>query len=176
MSLVGKMLYREICDRKIPWDKQLPLDLIAKWSVWHSELPDKVEFPRSLVNFREDINDIKLHAFGDASGKGVAAAVFVVIEQPSGVSQGLVAAKSRLAKEQLTIPRQELLSAHMACNLIHNVKQALKEFPVSDVYGWLDSTTALHWSKGGSREYKQFIRNRAKKDSGKGIHPMEIRK
>ena len=162
MSLVGKMLYREICDRKIPWDKQLPSDLIAKWLVWQNELPDKVEFPRSLVNFREDINDTKLHAFGDASGKGVAAAVFAVIEQPSGVSQGLVAAKSRLAKEQLTIPRQELVSAHMACNLVHNVKQALKGFPVSDVYGWLDSTTALHWLKGGG-EYKQFIRNRVKK-------------
>ena len=143
MSLVGKMWYREICDRKIPWDKQLPSDLIAKWSVWQSELPDKVEFLRSLVNFREDINDIKLHAFGIASGKGVAAAVFAVIEQPSGVNQGLVAAKSRLTKEQLTILRQELVSAHMACNL----KQALKGFPVSDVYGWLDSTTALHWLK-----------------------------
>ena len=121
-----------------------------------------MEFPRSLVNFREDINDIKLHAFGDASGKGVAAAVFAVIEQPSGVSQGLVAAKSCLAKEQLTIPRQELVSAHMGRNLVHNVKQALKEFPVGDVYGWLDSTTALHWLKGGG-EYKQFIRNRVKK-------------
>ena len=88
--------------------------------------------------------------------------MFAVIEQPSGVSQGLVAAKSRLAKEQLTIPRQELVSAHMACNLVHNVKQALKGFPVSDVYGWLDSTTALHWLKGRG-EYKQFIRNRVKK-------------
>ena len=162
MSLVGKMLHREICDCKIPWDKQLPSDLIAKWLVWQNKLPDKVEFPRSLVNFCEDINDIKLHAFGDASGKGVAAAVFAVIEQPSGVSHGLVAAKSRLAKEQLTIPRQELVSAHMACNLLHNVKQALKGFPVSDVYGWLDSTTALHWLKRGG-EYKQFIRNRVKK-------------
>ena len=161
MSLVGKMLYREIYDRKILWDKQLPSDLIAKWSVWQSELPDKVEFPRSLVNFREDINDIKLRTFGDASGKGVAAAVFV-IKQPSGVSQGLVAAKSRLAKEQLTILRQELVSTHMACNLVHNVKQAFKGFPVSDVYGWLDSTTALHWLKEGG-EYKQFIRNRVKK-------------
>ena len=73
--------------------------------------------------------------------------LYAVIEQPSGVSQGLVTAKSRLAKEQLTIPRQELVSAHMACNLVHNVKQALKGFPVSDVYGWLDSTTDLHWLK-----------------------------
>jgi hypothetical protein len=80
--------------------------------------------------------------------------VFAVVEQPSGVSQGLVAAKSRLAKQQLTIPRQKLVSAHTACNLVHNVKQALEGFPVSDVHGWLDSTIALHWLKGGG-EYKQ---------------------
>ena len=38
----------------------------------------------------------------------------------------------------------------------------MEGFPVSDVYGWLDSTTALHRLKGGG-EYKQFIRNRVKK-------------
>ena len=161
-SLIGKLLYREICDRKIPWDKELPPDLVAKWTLWQNVLPDKVEFPRSLVNHQEEISDIKLHAFGDASGKGVSAVVFAVVEQPSGVSQGLVAAKSRLAKQQLTIPRQELVSAHMACNLVHNVKQALEGFPVSDVHGWLDSTVALHWLKGGG-DYKQFVRNRVQK-------------
>ena len=114
MSLIGKLLYRKICDRKITWDKELPSDLLAKWSAWQNELPKKVEFPKSLVNHREEINDIKLHAFGDANGKGVPAAVFAVVEQQSGISQGLVAAKSRLAKQQLTIPRQELVSANMA--------------------------------------------------------------
>jgi hypothetical protein len=73
-----------------------------------------------------------------------------------------VAAKSRLAKQQLTIPRQELISAHMACNLVHNVKQALEGCPVSEVHGWLDSTVALHWLKGGG-DYKQFVRNRVQK-------------
>ncbi len=73
---------------------------------------------------REVISDIKLHAFGDASGKGISAVVFAVLEQPSGVSPGQVCAKSRLAKEQLTIPRQELVSAHLACNLVHNQRKA----------------------------------------------------
>ena len=54
-----------------------------------------------------------------------------------------MAAKSRLAKQQLTIPRQELVSVNMASNLVHNVKQALEGFRESDVYRWLDSTAAL---------------------------------
>jgi hypothetical protein len=46
-----------------------------------------------------------LHAFGDASGKGVAAVVYAVVNQPSGTTQGLVAAKERLAKHRLTMAR-----------------------------------------------------------------------
>ena len=113
-----------------------------------------------MVNHREEINDIKLHAFGDANGKGVPASVFAVVEQQSGISQGLVAAKSRLAKQQLTIPRQELVSANMASNLVHNVKQALEGFPVSDMYRWLDSKAALYWLN-RCGEYKQLVHNRA---------------
>ena len=42
------------------------------------------------------------------------------------VSQGLVTAKSHLAKQGLTIPQLELMSGHMAVNLITNVHQALE--------------------------------------------------
>ena len=167
VSLIGKLLYRDICERRIAWDNPLPFDLASKWSSWQKGLPDKVEVSRSLVNYQEPINEIELHAFGDASGKGVSAAVFAVIRQPSGISQGMVAAKSRLAKQQLTIPRQELVSSHMASNLVHNVKQALQGLPVSGVYGWLDSTVALHWIKGHG-EYKQFVHNRVRKIQEKG--------
>ena len=75
-----------------------------------------------------------LHAFGDASGKGVAAAVYAVVTQPSGINQGLVAAKARLAKQGLTIPRLELISGHMVVNLIANVAKALEGFPVKQMH------------------------------------------
>ena len=45
-------------------------------------------------------------------------AVYAVVQQESGVRQGLVAAKVRLAKQGLTIPRLELVSGHMAANLL----------------------------------------------------------
>ena len=59
-SLNGKLLHREICDRKIPWDKEPPPDLLTKWSAWRIELPEKVEIPRSLVNYRKEINHLGL--------------------------------------------------------------------------------------------------------------------
>ena len=76
------------------------------------------------------------------------------------VSQGLVTAKSCLAKQGLTIPRLELVSGHMAVNLIANVPQALEGLTLATSdHCWLDSSVALHWiaDKG---EYHQFVQNR----------------
>ena len=82
------------------------------------------------------------------------------------MSKGLIAAKSRLAKKNLTIPRLELVSAHMAANLVENVRVALEGYPIKSVHGWSDSTVALHWIKGGGT-YKQFVANRVRKINDK---------
>ena len=84
-----------------------------------------VSIPRSIPKYREPIIDVTLHGFGDASGKGVSAAVYAVISQKSGVSVGLVTAKARLAKRGLNIPQLELVSANMVVNLTVNVGKAL---------------------------------------------------
>ena len=114
---------------------------------------------RALVQYQEPINSISLHVLGDASGVGVAAAAFTVVSQPSGVTQGIVAAKARLAKQGLTIPRRELVACHMATNMATKVREALEGYPVDQVYYWSDSTVALHWIRGRG-EYKQFVHNR----------------
>ena len=88
-------------------------------------------FPRSLVQYQEPTDNIKLHAFEDASIHGVCTAVYAEVIQASGVTQGLIAAKSRLAKKSLTIPRLELVSGHMAVNLSTNVRAALEGFSMT---------------------------------------------
>ena len=89
--------------------------------------------PRSLPAYKQPIQYIQLHGFGDASDDGVGATAFAVASQESGVTQRLVAAKARLAKKGLTIPRLELVAAHMVTNLLTNVKDALNGFPVTDI-------------------------------------------
>ena len=167
ITLEGKMLYREACELRLPWDQKLPKEHLINWRMWETNLPKEVAVPRSLVQYQEEIISINLHAFGDASSQGLSAAVYAVTHQPSGISQGLVAAKSRLAKKGLTIPRLELVAGHMATNLVHNVREALQGFPITSVHCWLDSSVALHWIKGGG-EYKQFVNNRVRKIQDKG--------
>ena len=90
----------------------------SQWTRWKKELPAEVMVARALTCAQEQIEEIELHAFGDASKNGVCATVHAVVRQPLGVSQGWVTARARLAKQGLTISRLELVSAHMAANLI----------------------------------------------------------
>ncbi|XP_048580704.1 uncharacterized protein LOC116619237 isoform X2 [Nematostella vectensis] len=161
-TLSGKLVYRSVCDAKMAWDAPISDELKKVWSKWENSFPQRVEVPRSLVTHREVIKSIELHSFGDASAQGVSACVYAVVTQESGVNQGLVAAKARLAKQGLTIPRLELVAGHMAVNLINNVKGTLDGLPVSGLHCWLDSTVALYWIN-NQGDYKQFVSNRVHK-------------
>ena len=161
--LQGKLLYREACSKKQAWDAPLPEKIAKEWRKWEHGLSNAVSLVRSIPAFQETIEEIQLHAFGDASIHGVCAGVYAVVTQASGVSQGLVTAKSRLAKEGLTIPRLELVAGHMAVNLVSNVRTALEGFPLAThAHCWLDSTVALHWINDNG-EYRQFVANRVNK-------------
>ena len=160
VTIKGTFIYRDVCNVKVAWDAPLPPPLASQWARWKKELPAEVMVTRVLTCAQEQIERIELHGFGDASKNGVCATLHAVVRQSSGVRQGLVTEKARLAKQGLTNLRLELVSAHMATNLITNVEKALEGFPFKRCYGWLDGSVALHWIKGGG-EYKQFVANRA---------------
>ena len=101
---------------------------------------------------------IYLHACGDSSGFRTAACVYVVVAQPPGDSQGLLAGKSGLAKKGLTMPRLELVPGQMAANLLATIRNSLTGLPVRSCYGWLDSSVALLWIKGRGN-HTQFVSN-----------------
>ena len=105
MTLSGKVLYRDACNTRIAWDALLSCSLTDKWSKWEQNLPQQVSIPRTICQHHEKILSVDFHRFGDANAKGVSAAIYAVVKQTSGTSQGLVTAKSHLAKKGLTIPR-----------------------------------------------------------------------
>ena len=158
--IIGKVIYRELCDKKLPWDTEIPQILKKKFTKWVNDITNiLIEIPRSIPTHKESITSVDLHVFGDASIVANCAAVYAVVNQPSAISQGLVASKSRISKRDLTIPRLELVSTHMACSLISNVKSALKNQNVRSVKEWTDSIVVLYWlNRQGS--YNQFFRNR----------------
>ena len=160
--LQGKQKYCEACDYKALWDAAIPENLRTRWQKWEQLLLTEVTTQRALALYQHPVNSVELHVFGDASTYGVGAAVYSVVHQEDRITQTLVAAKSRLAKRELTVPRLELVSAHMATNLVVNVRNAQRDLPEPMVYGWLDSTVALHWIVGNGK-YRQFVANRVQK-------------
>lgn len=126
-------------------------------------MPDIVPVPRSLTWRQKPINEVKLHVFGDAIVRGVSAAIYAVVTQDSGVTQGLIVSKSRILKQGLTIPHLKPISKHMAVNLASNILRTLEgSLLATDIQRWLDSTVALHWLH-DQGEYRQFVTNRGKK-------------
>ena len=157
--IIGKVIYRELCDKKRSWDTEIPQILKEKFKKWVSDITNiPIEIPRSIPTHKESITSVDLHVFGDASIIANCAAVYAVVNQPPAISKGLVASKSRISKRDLTIPRLELVSTHMACNLVSNVKSALKYRNVRYVTGWTDSTVVLYWLN-WQGSYNQFVQN-----------------
>jgi hypothetical protein len=122
-------VYRAACESKTPWDAKLDDKLTQRWKKWERITPKIETTPRAIVDHREPVDELELHAFGDASTQGVGAAVYSIVRQKSGVTQRLVAGKGRLTKQGLTIPRLELVAAHMATNLVMNVEFNLSRAP-----------------------------------------------
>ena len=137
-------------------------ELNRKWDRWKQNLPTSVSVPRPIPESKVYVQKMDLHAFGDASKDGVCAAVYSVAHQSSGRSHGLLHSKSRLLKQDLTIPRLKLVASHMSVNLLNNAKKALTGYPIEKLVTWTDSSTALHWIPGNCY-YIQFAKNRGDK-------------
>ena len=161
-TLTGKDMYREACDRKISWDEQLTEPLRTKWIKWSERLPQTFEISRSIPTFQDEVLFVDLHVFGDAILKGASAILYAVVHQKDRRSQRILAAKSRLWKRTLTVPRLELVAVHMATNLMENTRSALKKYPVDFCYTLTDSTVVLCWLK-TKHGYKEFVTNRVLK-------------
>ena len=162
MLVEGKHLYREAVDERTGWDKQVSEELSRKWNKWVKSL-QMVKVPRSIAPYLEDVIQVSLHHFMDASDKAVSAQTVAVVAQSSGVTQGLLTSKSRITKRGLTTPRQELVGCQMGTNLAVNTRKALKNLPVTHNYCWTDSTVALCWVKNPFKNWKTFVSNRVRK-------------
>ena len=129
--LIGKVLYREICELTILWNESVPQAIKLKWEKWKIDIVNKVDICRSLTLKEEPINFEDLHILG------YCAVAYAEVSLPSKVNQGLIASKSRLSKKGITIPRLELI--------VTRIKAALKGLNIRSLRGWTDSTVVLQW-------------------------------
>ena len=138
----GKHLYQTAVDQKKGWGGETSDKLKLKWIKWVCSL-STVEVPWTIAPYLEEVTAVDLHHRMDASGKALSAQTVTVVIQPTGITKGLLTAKSRTAKRGLTIPRQELAACQMGTSLAANANKALEGWPIREHNWWANSMVAL---------------------------------
>ena len=129
------------------WDDKLPDNLRAVW-VDNTELMEeisRVKFKRAVVPLDAKNLDIMTIDTGDSSSEIICVAIYARFERKDGsFSCQLVFARSKILAVGVTIPRGELMAAHMNAATGHTVKKAFGKYHQGSLK-LTDSTVALHW-------------------------------
>ena len=66
--IIGRSIYRELCDLEIPWDEEIPDILNRKFKEWVQDVrSNKIALPRATPLKLESVTTIDLPVSGDAS-------------------------------------------------------------------------------------------------------------
>eukprot|EP00795_Rhopilema_esculentum_P000484 gene484-10160_t len=97
VTITAKILFSELCLRKVTWDESLPEDIQRRRNLWIKglKLCPTITIPRSVKSPRDE--KLSVHGFADASKQVVCAAVYLLVTYPTGtVDKNLLVAKSRI--------------------------------------------------------------------------------
>ncbi len=126
VTIVRKLIYSEIRLQNLKWDEQVPNEILIRWEKWLRSIKEHpyMIIPRSVIGCRT--TGVVVHGFSDASKQAVCAAIYALSFYSNKLSrQHLLVSKARVAPKQLTIPRLELVAAHMLSKLMKHVKETL---------------------------------------------------
>ncbi|XP_028161100.1 uncharacterized protein LOC114353336 [Ostrinia furnacalis] len=129
-TLIPKLILQRawLTHKRHDWDDELPESLTTEFENWQKEVAElnNVKIPRRLSSLRLMDGKRSLHIFCDASMNAYATCIFMRTEKDDVVNVSLVLAKARVApsKQQVTIPRLELLAAVIGTRLSRLVQDA----------------------------------------------------
>ncbi len=145
------------------WDEKIPDNLLVDWLKWVGNIPllEKIRKPRCLKGkVNESPKRQELHIFTDASEKAYAAVAYLVSYYSDSVRSSIVMARAKIAPmKRVTIPRLELMAAHIGVLLAKQVNKAFK-LPQNFIYFWSDSRNVLCWLRTTTKNLKAFVANR----------------
>ncbi len=161
--LPARILFQETWQRSLPWDSPIPDDMAVSWSTWVEDLPslNSHSIPRRL-SYPASKHTDELHGFCDASScaYGGASIYFRASAQDGSTHVTLLTAKAQvLPVKPVTIPKAELLGAHLLAKLLHHTSEVL-DIPHCRVHAWTDSEIVLHWLPKAPPQLDCFVANR----------------
>ena len=144
LIIKAKIFIQQLWEKNMSWDDPLPTRLRNEWAkiVYDLQNLSKIQIPRYVNTERDGTEEYQLICFCDASGKAFATAVYIRVIGPHSVKANLIFAKARVTpKEELTLPRLELLGTHIGKRSTHFVKKYL-DLATPKTILWTDSQLA----------------------------------
>lgn len=161
--LASKIIMQQCWKANISWDESVPSSLYTTWKSFADQLPliNNLSIKRPL--FIDNISNVEIHGFCDASQAGYGACLYIrSCDKRGKILVRLYCAKSRVAPLKIiTIPRLELCAALTLARLYLEASSALKIKP-NRVTFWSDSMIVLHWLKKTPTVLKVFESNRVR--------------
>ena len=164
---------KEAIKTKKGWDTRLPPEIQSEWNSIKEEIStlNEIKIRRCFhINTQKKPVKLELFAFGDASNKSYATAVYLVGTHLDGsFSSNLVLSKSRIApkkmvenkEEVFSIVRLELLSAVITTRAVNYVLTAFEKlYKIDEVHCFTDSLINLCRIKNNPTKYKIWVANR----------------
>ena len=158
----GKQIYRDTSDATKVWNTEVSDQLKRDWLKWSSQLKT-VTVPRSVARGVGRVQAVHLHVFADASNIACSTVTIAVVEGETGVVKGLLTSKSRISKRNTSVARLELVSGKVAANMVRNLHNALKQWPILTTTVWMDNMLPLYWIRNPGKPWKVFLANRVRK-------------
>lgn len=159
ISILARILLRNVCRFKVSMDDPLPEELIPEWqrTVMLIRRLQTVTVPRWHGTISRIV---ELHVFGDASENAFAATAYVVYMQDGKKQASLCYAKAKVAPlKYKSIPRLELDAAVLAVRLRETV-MASRSWDVQRTVMWSDACDVLYWIRNHQRRYNVYVANR----------------
>ena len=160
----GKIIMQDLWRAGTDWDEEIGDDLFSKWCEWTKLLSklNCVKVPRCYFGHvrPEDLSDLQLHVFTDASEQAYGCAAYLRSVSEGKVRCTLVMARSKVAPlKAMSIPRMELQAAVLGSRLMDSVctNHSLK---ITKRYLWTDSSTVLSWIRSDHRKFKTYVAHR----------------
>jgi len=140
----------------------VPAKIQREWRLWTKSLQKAPTLTLPHCVFKQNQAHFEIHGFANASKVAVCPVLYIVsYKDLTPVDQNLLAAKSRVALKEMSIPRVELVAAHMLDKLENNISRALASFPITAYNNWVDSITVLCWLVNRGK-WTTFVLNQVK--------------
>lgn len=120
---------------------------------------DEVRVPRCYFpqHGQNEIVDLQLHIFVDASEEAYAHVAYFRAEFVDGIEMALIGGKAKVAPlKALSIPRLELMAAVIGVRLLKTIRNG-HSMKIGRTTMWSDSKTVLAWINSDHRSYRQFV-------------------